>query len=405
MSVLALDWNATRVSAVLGDAGREALPIALDPPSVELPLAVALGGTLEVGTSALRRARVEENAICQAFLPFVSDKPGQGPSWQSGRFKLDARGACEKTWRKLQGLAVDAKSIVLTVPDYLRPAQAATLCKIGEKLKLPIVGSIPSSLAIGLASFGAGEGKSPTPWTTSLLAVDVDEHALTFGWLKSLGDKAHIVESRSLPHLGLRVWRERLVSTLSDLFVLEHRRDPRDSPQAEQSLFDQLDILTDAALGKRSLQIAVQGRAWFKHLLVHPKQTVHFCSQLAHKAVTEAEQLLYGMPSGEWPPAVVFTHAAGRLPGLVQALESLSQIHPSAETKIPQLKATELDDDFGESLVLHDETPNIHVRVLRPEAPAQSAHRLAEVFRTGKLARGHLEMLVPLPTTARNLAV
>lgn len=410
MSVLALDWNATRVSAVLGDNHAE--PMALEPPSVDLPLALALGAKPEVGGAALRRSRVEGHLVCQSFLPYLSEKPNQGPFWQAGRHRLDAFAACEHVWRKLQPLASDAKSIVLSVPDYLRPGQATALGKIGENLRLPTVGTVPSSLSIGLA------GISECCWHSSLLVIDVDEHALTLAWLKTLADKAHIVESRSLPHLGLRVWRERLIDMLSDLFVLEHRRDPRDAPPAEQSLFDQLDILTDAAQENRAVQIAVQAQTWFKHLLVHPVQTVQFCQQLARTTIGETEQLLFAMPSAEWPPAVLLTHAAGRLPGLVTALQSMAIAHPSAETKLPQIKATTIlpspsgrgageggtafdEDDFGDRLMIHDDGPSLDIRVLRPEAPARAAHGLAQSFCSGALARGHLDLVVPLPFSGR----
>src|SRR5262245_51053888 len=122
MSVLALDWNATRVGAVLGQAGEDAQPLALEPPSVELPLAIGLGAKPVVGAAALRRSRIDGHLVCQSFLPYVSDKPGDGPHWQAGRHRLDAHAACELVWRKLQAFAAAATSIVLTVPDYLRPA-------------------------------------------------------------------------------------------------------------------------------------------------------------------------------------------------------------------------------------------------------------------------------------------
>ncbi len=397
MSVLALDWNATRVSAVLGEgeADGDALPMALEPPSIDLPMAIALGKTPEVGVAALRRSRVDGHLVCHSFLPYLTEKPGQGPNWQAGAHRLDAHAACQLVWRKLHALAADASSIVLTVPDYLRPIQVESLRNLGEKLRLPIVGTVPNSLAAALSSYG------DRSWQRTVLIVDVDEHALTLGWVKAIGDSAHLVESRSFTHLGLRVWRERMIDALSDLFVLEHRRDPRDAAQTEQSLFDQLDILTDAALENRAVQLAVQGRAWFKHLLVQPDQSAHFCTALASKASAQAEHLLLAMPGAEGPPTVLLTHAAGRLPGLIRALQALPLVHPSAETKLPQLKATAFDDaDFGDSLLIHANAPALDVRVLRPEAPAQAAHGLAEAFAGGALQRGHLDLIVPLPATA-----
>jgi hypothetical protein len=92
------------------------------------------------------------------------------------------------------------------------------------------------------------------------------------------------------------------------------------------------------------------------------------------------------------------THPAGRLPGLVAALQMLVRPGQSMnETKLPQTKATDFDeDDFGDELVfLHDDELG-SVIVLAAEAPARAAHGLAEHFQTGKLAPGHLDTSAPL---------
>lgn len=410
MTVLALDWNATRVRAVLGRAGEDPLPVPLEPPSIELALAIALDQSVPtLGSAALRRCRTNAHQVCESFLPYLTEKAGQGPRWEAGRHVLDSHAACELVWRRLQALAVNAQGIVLTVPDYLRPVQAEALRKLGARLRLPVLGSAPVALTAAVAArlpspsvSGVGAGGHLGPfWQRSVLVIDVDEHALTLGWVKALADKAHLIESRSFPHLGLHFWKERLIDSLSDLFVRKHRRDPRDAPLAEQSLYNQLDVLTDAALENRSLQLGVQGREWFKHLLLHPDQTVHFCQPLVAKVVGEAELLFRSWPSAEWPPHILLTHAAGRLPGLVDALRSLAFIHPAGETRLPQMKAAEFGEfDFAENLSIHDDEPTIDVRVLRPEAPARSAHGLAPAFHTGALPAGHLESIVPLPQPA-----
>jgi hypothetical protein len=185
---------------------------------------------------------------------------------------------------------------------------------------------------------------------------------------------------------------------LSDLFVWQHRLDPRDAPLAEQSLYDQLDVLLDSAQHHQAIQLGVQGQQWFKHLLVHPERTVEFCQPLVNKVVLEAGQVLQGWPPGEWPRTILLTHQAGRLPGLVAGLQAL--VRPSQamnETKLPQTKATAFDeDDFGDELVfLHDDELG-SVIVLAAEAPARAAHGLAEHFQTGKLAASHLETSAPL---------
>ncbi len=398
MTVLAFDWNATRVRAVLGPEGASALPVPLEPPAHELPLMIALDESAPVvGMAALRRSRSAGHQVCEAFLPYLTEKPGHGPRWQAGKHALDAHAACDLIWRKLHSLAANAQGIVLAVPDYFRAIQAETLRKLGERLRMPILGSMPLALAAASAGRLPAFSGGAAFWQRSVLVLDVDEHALSLGWVKSLSDRAHLVESRSFPHLGLRFWREKLIDALSDRFVLEHRRDPRDAPLAEQSLFDQLDGLTEAALNHRAVQLGVQGREWFKHLLVQPDQTIQFCRSLAGKVIGEVEHLAGSWPSAEWPPSVLLTHAAGRLPGLVEALRSLPLVNPSAETRLPQMKATAFDDlDYGENLLIHDDEPTIAVRVLPAEAPAVAAHALSAAFRKGELPRGHLETIVPL---------
>jgi hypothetical protein len=401
MTTLALDWNATRVRAVVGAAGDCPLPVPLEPPLIDLPLAISLGKSApEVGAAALRQCRSAAHLVCQAFLPHLTEQPGQGPRWRAGwsaAGELDARAACDLVWRKLLPLARsasegDGKGIVLTVPGYLLPSQAGTLRRLGENARLSVLGSAPTTLTAALS------GHVELFWQRSVLVLDVDDHALTLGWVKAVADKAHLVESRSFTQLGLRFWNERLLNALSDLCVRQHRRDPRDAPMAEQSLYDQLEPLTDAALKYQPIHLAVQGQQWFKHFLVHPEQTVQFCAPLVRQAAHEAEHLLLGWPASELPRCILLTHQAGRVPGLVEALRKLVLPSSSAETRLPLSNETTYhEDDFGEELMFPDTEERGGVMVLPPEAPARSAHGLAELFRQGALAAGHLETMAPLP--------
>jgi hypothetical protein len=382
MAVTALDWNATRVRAVSGPLGDYAFSVPLDPPTLELPLAIH--GQRVVGSAALRQCKQTPTEVCQAFLPYLTWQSGQGPRWQS----LDARSACEIVWRKLQPVAVaaNAKAVLLTVPGYMQSSQADTLRRLGEQAPLPMLGSIPTTLAAALA------GHVEQFWHRSVLVIDVDEYALTVGWVTSLAEKAHLIDTRSFPHLGLRFWHDRLINTLSDLFVWQHRRDPRDVPQAEQSLYDQLELLIDAALQRRAIQLGIQGPQWFKHLLVYPEQTMQFCAPLVKKIAGEAEQMLLSAPVGEMPRGILLTHQAGRLPGLVESLRALSQ------TNLPKRRRTSLaeEEDFGENLLFDSEEEPGGVLVLAADSPARAAHGLAELFCDGMLPVAHLETIVPL---------
>src|SRR4051812_17612451 len=115
MSVMGLDWNATRLRAVQGEAGDYPLPVLLDPPRFDLPLAIRYEKkTPEVGSAAMRMCRHSGHLVYHSFLPTLSDRAGQGPVWQSGRHKLDARQACELVWRKVQTSTLTSRGIVLS---------------------------------------------------------------------------------------------------------------------------------------------------------------------------------------------------------------------------------------------------------------------------------------------------
>jgi hypothetical protein len=395
MTIIALDWNATRIRAVLGLAGEYPLPVPLEPPEFDLKLAIAVEkGSTQVGASALRMCRSSAHLVCQGFLPFLTGRPGQGPKWQLGRQTLDARGACELVWRRLQSLGSSAQGILLAVPGYLQPMQVEALQHLGEQAGLPLLGSVPATLAAAMA------GHAEQFWQKAVIVVDADDHALTIGWVKSLSDKAHLLETQSHLHLGKRFWKDKLINSLADLFVWQHRLDPRDSPMAEQSLFDQLDVLLDAAMQHRAVQLGVQSQHWFKHLLVHPEQTVLFCEPLVQQVVREVEQLMLSAPVEATPRGILLTHQAGRLPGLLEALQALVRPQPrsgsrSGETEL-NLQTVSDDEDFGDELLQGDVEELAGVLVLPPEAPARAVHSLAELFRKGTLPRGHLETIAPL---------
>ena len=152
------------------------MPIPLEPPGVELPLAIGLDKSKpEVGNAALGRCRTAARQMCTSFLPHL----GTAKRWQAGRHSLDAQAACDLVWRRLQPLAANAQVIVLNVPGYFDASQAETLRKLGEKSRLPALGSVSTILAAALA------GHANHFWQRSVLIIDADDHALTLGWVKA----------------------------------------------------------------------------------------------------------------------------------------------------------------------------------------------------------------------------
>jgi hypothetical protein len=392
MSVVGLDWNATRAIAVLGPAGDYPLPVPLEPPAAELPMLLDLAGKEPiVGGAARRRCRISPHQVCHGFLPYLT--ASAAPGWKHGRRLFDAAAATTHVWQRLHGLCRTAKGIVLAVPAYLQPAQANQLRTLGEKQKLPVLGSVPGVLAAALA------GATQQLWSRAALVVDVDDHALTVALVLAVENNAHLVETRCFPALGLRAWRERLINALADLCILQTRRDPRDAPLAEQGIFDQLDALFGACQQRQPIQLAVQASQWYHHLLVQPAHTLAFCSPLASAAAREVEALGNVPPGDETMPAILLTHQAGRLPGLRGMLSALAQTWAQTAEDLPT-RPRSAGDDFGEDLLF--EAPPAAalpapIAVLAPEATARAAHALAEPLRLAEPTCRHLTSLAPMP--------
>jgi hypothetical protein len=389
MTLVALDWNATRARAVLGPAEDYPLPVPLEPPGLELPMALTLERQPQVGSAARRLLRQAPHQVCHGFLPHLGLT--DGPHWRAGRQTLDAAGAATHVWQRLQALCKKAEGVVLALPGYLQHVQAEALRLLAEKLRLPMLGSLPAPLAAALAAHAEGF------WTHAVLVLDVDDHALTITLVKSADDRAHIVETRSLPALGLKAWQDRLINALADLCVWQMRRDPRDTPSAEQSLYEQLDGLFDAAQQQRAIQLGVQGPQWYQNLLLQPEHTQAYCASLVEQALAVVDELALGQPAHEASLGLVLTHAAGLLPGLTESARALvRRWSRSTDTILPGANRT-MVEDFGEGLMFDVADEVAGVLVLPPDAPARAAHALGRFFRAGALARGHQEYLAPLP--------
>jgi hypothetical protein len=385
MTLVAFDWNATRVRAVLGEADDYPLPLPLEPPALELPAVVTLERQPQVGSAGRRLLRQAAHQVCHDFLAHLG-RPG-GPRWQSGRYSLDAAGAASATWQRLQVVCKRTDGVVLALPGYLGRHQAEALRGLAEKLKLPVLGSVPAPLAAAMAAHAEGF------WTRSVVVVDVDDHALTLALVKSVDERAHIVDARPVAALGSKAWHDRVINALADLCVWQTRRDPRDTPAAEQSLFEQLDGLFEAAHEQRAVQLSIQGPQWYHTLLIQPEHTLGSVAGLVEQVAAALEQLVLGLPDSEAPSGLVLTHAAGQLPGLAEASRNLARAWNGADEALNPTVV----EDFGEGLVADVAGELAGVLVLPPDAPARAAHALAPYFRRGELERGHQEYLAPLP--------
>src|SRR5262245_4602008 len=158
------------------------------------------------------------------FLP----KMGEHVEWAHGRHRLDPLQALGLVFDRVCQTLGERKSLVLAVPAYLANEQVNLIVQAGLEARLPVIGALSRTLAAGAASY------AEHPWQDLGVAVDIDEHALTISVLRPSDADLVALGQRVLPALGLRIWRERLMAAIADRCVRTSRRDPRESPDADQ---------------------------------------------------------------------------------------------------------------------------------------------------------------------------
>jgi hypothetical protein len=368
------------------------LTFPLDPPGQDLPMVLSLERhPPQVGRCGQRLVRNQPHLTCRNFLADLGVKGPGARYWQAGRHQLDSSQALGVVWQRLGLACARTTGVVVSLPPYLSRPQADLLRHLGIKHKVSLLGSLPSLLAAALA------GYAEQTWLGSVVVVDIDDHALAIGLVRAVEGEAHLLEARHFPQLGLKVWQDRLINALADNCVLQSRRDPRDVPLAEQSLFEQLDALLDAGLYGRMIQLGIQAPQWYQNLLVRPEETSAFCAHLARQAAREVDAFYQMVPAEEVPPSMLLTAQAGRLPGLAMLLRSYMEemvLEPQGMLAKQRLVA---EEDFGEGLIQHSSGQIAGVALLAAEAVARAAHGVGAFFQRGDCPRGHLEAVAPLP--------
>ncbi len=388
MSLVGLDWNATRLRAVLGKAGDFALPLPLEAPALEMPAAVGLDrSTPHVGSGAIKLVRQSPHQACQYYLPNLNLPVSPGSAWSWNRKPFTAKDAALAVWNKISPLLQRVDATILTLPAYLDRYQAASLRSLATQARIRIAGSLATPLAAALAAY------ADQFWSRSVLVIDIDDYALSLAFYKAVAEQAHAVERCSIPQMGFRHWRERLLNAVADWCVWQTRRDPRDNPTTDQSLYEQIDSMIDACGQERAIHLALQGTAWHQTILIEPEQTLALCQPWVKQIVLEVERIANILPGQDFPQAILLTHAAGKLPGLVSELRTLTARWSQLD---PGLRDPETED-FGENLICEAIEDLGNVIVLSPDAPARAAHRLAEYFRKATGLNEHHDSIAPLP--------
>jgi hypothetical protein len=383
MSLIGLDLNATRARAVQGPVQNLPTALNLDGSGRDLPLALSLEGREpEVGRAGTALSRRAPHLACLDFLIHL-DQPRE---WSAGRLRLDAALALGLVFRYVHMSCARAKGAAIAVPPYLSESQALLAGRLAEQAGLRVHAVVPAPVAAAVAA------QPLLPWTGLALVVDVDGAALTWSAVNVDAREARLVECQTAPRLALGAWINRLLEVVADRCVRQTRRDPRQSADAEQSLYDQLGAVFERDADSDRIELNVVDAHWSSHLMLHPADLAAGCTPLVQQTLT----LMRGFPpkgSGHGPAAAVLvTPAASRLPGLVPALEEAI----GEAGRAPRRKPSDDDDDFGDSLLLEDEVAAAQVHVLDDDAVARAAHFLAGRVSRGDLVRGYHET-APLP--------
>jgi hypothetical protein len=379
VSLIGLDLNATRARAIQGEqpGGGPHVPIGLplEGHERELPLAISLEERQpRVGRAGAGLCRRAPHLACLDFLPYLGD----GHTWDAGRHRLDAAGALALVCEHLQRRLGRGEGVTVALPAYFSPAQAAMLANLANKARWRLLGSIPAPVAVALAAH------EHLPWSGVAVVLDLDGYALTWSAVAVRGDMLRVLYTQTAPHLARGVWLCRLLDGAALRCVRLSRRDPRESAETEQALFDQLAAVLDRHTGHESVEMVLQTPHWYQHLRFPPAELSTFCAPLVQRAIAETQDFLAAIAALGPVGTVLLTGSAARLPGLAAALDELI-LSPEAESS-----ADEEYPDFGEDLV-EENVLSARLHVLDDDAVARAAFDLALRQHRGVLPRGHLD--------------
>lgn len=381
MSLIGLDLNSSRARAVAGPRSQALSQLCLDGAEVELLLAVNLAEKRPVvGRSGLGLVRRRPHQACIDFLPHLTGTRLYG----SPPHTLTADKATQLFLQVLTRALGRIVGTTIAVPPYLHEAQLVQFYRLAEQAGLRLLGSVPAPLAAAQASL-AETDRLDVVAGGLILVVDLDGHALTWSVVEVEHRQLQLRTVQPSAHLGRGAWLKKLIDGVALRCVRQSRRDPRESGETEQRLYDQL--LASLASSERGLvQLNVQGEGWFHHLMLHEEDLVAFTAPLLRQVRAELDILLPALASMGPLAGAVITPAVASLPGLMPLLTAhLEQVVALA----PPME--EEDEDFGEGMMRKLAGP---ARVLDASAIAGAAHELALHIHRGEIRPGHQQALL-----------
>ena len=384
MTLVGLDLNSGRARAVAGPAAKTPGPVHLDGDRAELSLAIALDDRApRVGRAGFALLRARPHLVCADYLPAL----GSRATWGTDRHRLDPEQAASLALSALARTLQHTVGVVCTVPAYLDDSQVARFARLAEASKLPLLGSLSSALAAVLASPVVADLHAEPGL---VLVIDADTHALTWSVVECRPDRdggqlvPRLVQVSTA--LARGVWLRRLLDGVANRCVRQIRRDPREAATTEQALYEQLAAYLDKGPANL-LQVRIQGEGWFHNLIVHADEVTALVASPLQQAAADLDAVLGSVEPLGRLTAVVLTHPAATLPGLLNVVRSRCPAAP---------RPADESADYGDLLLAPRLAPEI-VHALPPDALAAAAHGLASRIHAGQFPRGHHD-LIPLPS-------
>jgi actin-like ATPase involved in cell morphogenesis/DnaJ-domain-containing protein 1 len=140
-----------------------------------------------------------------------------------------------ETYFQQQGLDVEVKDAVITVPSYFGMEQKGATKEAGIMAGLNVLSLINEPTAAALA-FGINKvGKAQM-----VFVFDLGGETFDVTILEIKGNEINMVASDGSPELGGKNWDDSLVDHCSAVFKEKHGEDPQDDPNSFQELYERV---------------------------------------------------------------------------------------------------------------------------------------------------------------------
>ncbi len=330
--LLGVELNSSLLRAV-AVGNQRVRNVSLDAPHDVLPLFVTMDRrTPDVGHAGLAACRVSPHSVCSNFLGVL----GQPQEWRGAKLTLNPESAMAVVMHKAAALlSAESDAAALVLPSYLTPSQVRILQELTHGTRWPVRGTATAALAVAshrASTVGLGSrGEERT-----ILLIDADEFAMSATLVNIQETGVRLVDSMAFPKAATRLWKEQLINGLADRCVRLCRRDLRDSAQAEQDLFLQLDGAMDRARKNEWVQLTLRSEHWYQDITLTPEDLQQIVAPVCRGAIDGLKEFLVSAALRQPPHAVWMSEAAARLPGLAARIYK----HSPETTQLSLLPAT-----------------------------------------------------------------